>query len=76
MGLCEVLEGSPASVVAPGDSASLSTAIVENLTNSEARKLDFIAFQKHAVEYYQIYRPASELRKLYQQVYDGASGQK
>lgn len=71
VGLREVLKGTPASVVAPSDSSALAMAIVEDLKHLETRKPEFIAFQKHAVECFQISRPASELRKLYQQVYDG-----
>jgi glycosyltransferase involved in cell wall biosynthesis len=74
VGLREVLEGTPASVVAPSDSSALCRAVIEDLRNLEARKSGFIAFQKHAVEHFQISRPASELRKLYQQVYDESMG--
>ncbi|PXX90725.1 hypothetical protein DIT71_09260 [Marinobacter vulgaris] len=71
VGLREVLEGTPASVVAPSDSGSLAKAIADDLKNLKTRKAEFIAFQEHAVECFQISRPASELRNLYQHVYDG-----
>lgn len=70
VGLRQVLEGTPASMVSPSDSTSLSRVIVEDLNNLEMRKSEFVAFQKHAVECFHISRPASELRNLYQQVYD------
>ena len=65
VGLREVLDGSPASVIPSGSAYSLSNTLVSDLGNLSARRSAFLKYQGTAVERFRIDRPARALRSLY-----------
>lgn len=68
VGLREVIEGSPARAAKAGDSASLASAISEELEALDSRKRVFQDFQPIAVERFKIVHPANELHRLYRKL--------
>ena len=63
IGLREVLEGSPARIVPPGDAEALADAIELEMTTP--RREQFLAWQPQAVARFSPDRPAAELLALY-----------
>jgi glycosyltransferase involved in cell wall biosynthesis len=65
VGLREVLAGSPARPFRTGDSSALRLALIEEINNLPARKLQFANYQPEAVARFDIDRPARALADLY-----------
>ena len=68
VGLREVLRGSPAHIVGAGKIDALKSALIDELKDQDVRKAAFLGYQPIAVERFNIGRPASEIRELYQSI--------
>jgi glycosyltransferase involved in cell wall biosynthesis len=64
VGLREVLEGSPASIVPPANSKALSLAIAHEINSS--RNYEFSQYAHTAKERFSLVRPTRELEKIYE----------
>ncbi|TVS19761.1 MAG: glycosyltransferase, partial [Gammaproteobacteria bacterium] len=63
IGLREVLAGSPAPMVKPGDVRGFAEALLE--TAAPCSRAHFVEYQPIAMERFSVGRPAGELRALY-----------
>lgn len=66
VGLREVLDGSPAKVMSPGDAEALATAILELVPPNS--KQPFEAYKEEAARRFDIDRAASALRAVYEEM--------